>query len=62
MTRLSSILKSLAFGLHHGWNSLIIHTVYGTGFIFALLLMHDTEHPSITLNNAIVVSRFFLNL
>ena len=62
MTRLTSIRKSLVFGLYHGWNSLIIYTIYGTGFAFALLLMHDVEHPSITLSDAVVVSCFFFNL
>ena len=61
-TRLSSVRKSVVFGIYLGWEYFIINIVYAAGFIFGLLLMHQVGHNNLNLTKLIIVSFSLLKI
>ncbi|CAF1449907.1 unnamed protein product [Rotaria sp. Silwood1] len=53
-TQLSSVRKSVAYGLYLGWGYFTTYIIYAIGFICGLLLIHHVERHKISVSDVIV--------
>ncbi|CAF3647117.1 unnamed protein product [Rotaria sp. Silwood1] len=54
-TQLSSVRKSVAYGLYLGWGYFTTYIIYAIGFICGLLLIHHVGRHKISVSDVIVV-------